>query len=599
VARGGSQEGEAMEFRDRRAATRQRPAAGEPVAQVQSRARPAGSGWPAGLAQRVLVDGMQAGQRAMEQRRSIQRMFGPSVLAPLRAPVQAKPIPALNTGARTGGSNRIWVGGEEADAQTFWTAPLGSKGSRAALIQAAATQAAALGSEIDGIVNDQWNMKPDELGNKANKYFDPLMVRLAGDYGGNEMALDFHFGSSFSGYVIRVHDPHAGIDNQTMSATPDELDETSEYGNVHEVQDHPAGTILNTDGADAVTKLAGEGARWQCVGSNVGVMRDDTRIYTNENSAGTVSSSVRYVGFPVLWKSWAAAFGKQYGIADATVAEKLGGANLRITTSDGVKDSPVGVASSATMRHGVDVCVDSAKPAGQGDLNHLSVQFLRFTKPKGRVFNLQSSLQDQVAAMALLVNAIPGVTYKGVGACTGMNTFEFLCAVTGPAAPVLAGYTVTDVGVPIQYPRYRENVLAGNITNNYDPPAQSGEEAYLALMSSTYEHHVGVLRAYISDNIDINIDGVEDLDAVIRSKLLAWDEDIDSDLPDSSDYTGGDKDEDIRRELDAVRVKPKSTDESDLSGDEEPAQDEPKSKGGKSGKKVKGGKVKGKGGKSG
>jgi hypothetical protein len=574
-----------MDFRNRRVSTQQRPAAGEPAAQVQGRARPAGGGWPAGGAQRALVAGMQAGPRAMEQRRSIQRMFGPRALAPSRGPVQAKPIPDLNTGARAGGSNRIWVGGEEVDAQTFWTAPLGTKVSRAALIQAAATQAAALGSQIDGIVNDQWNMKPEEVGNKASKYFDPLMVRLAGDYGGHEMALDFHFGSSFSGYVIRVHDPHAGIDNQTMSATPDELDEDTQYGNVHEVQDHPAGTILNTDGADAVTKLAGEGARWQCVGSNVGVMRDDTRIYTNENSAGTVSSSVRYVGFPVLWKSWVASFGKRYGIADSTVAEKLCGANLRITTSDGVKDSPVGAASSTTMRHGIDVCVDSAKPAGQGDLNLVSVQFLRFTTTGGRAFNLQSSLQDQVAAMALLVDAIPGVRYKGVGTCTGMKTFEFLCAVTGPAAPVLGGYTVANVGVPIQYPRYRENVLAGNITNNYDPPAQDGEEAYLALMSSTYEHHVGVLREYVSDNFDTS--GVEDLDDVIRSKLLAWDGDIDSDLTDSIDYTGGDKDEDIRRELDAVRVKPKSTDDSDLSGDDEPPQDEPKPK-------KKGGKVKGK-----
>lgn len=567
-----------------------RAAAADARAAAGREAAPAAA--PSGAGERLLgpcawVAAIRDSPQVQAQRRVIQGVFGDSARRPgaagrSGAPLQAKRITGLPLGARQAGPNSIWIGDGQIEVDSFWKVMLGTKDTRAQLIQAAAQTAARLGREIDAIVRGDWNLKPDEVGQEGNRYFDPLRVRCVGDYGGHPIELDFHFGNKFSGYVVRVHDPEAGIDDQAMNANPKTLDAATEYGHVHEVDDRPRRPILDTPGADAVTKLAGEGARWQCIGDNIGAMRDDTRIYTNENADDAISPNVRFIDFPTLWKSWAATFDKEYGIADEKVVPKLRQPEVKIQTMKGEEARAVGVASSTSMDHGIDVCVDKDKPAAQADLDLVSVQTLRFTIGRGKVFDLNQPLEDHVDAMADRVRGIPGLDYLDLGACTGAKTFEFVCKRTGKQPPVLEGYAIEAKDDEVRYPMYREKQVAGKFPRVFAPPEQEGKAAYLAMMESAYDYRLGQLVDYVDDNYVTT--GLQGLEALIRSQLLVWGGTLDDELPDHEEYTGGGKDAEIRKVLDAAKPKAVTTNPADSSDEDEPAQQPEPRKGGKGGK---------------
>lgn len=71
---------------------------------------------------------------------------------------------------------------------------------------------------------------------------------------------------------------------------------------------------------DAVTKVAGEGPRWQCVRglAAAGSLRNDSRIY-----APAQDGSYYFVTFPTLWGSWDSVFKSAFNIDNATVQNAL------------------------------------------------------------------------------------------------------------------------------------------------------------------------------------------------------------------------------------------------------------------------------------
>lgn len=73
---------------------------------------------------------------------------------------------------------------------------------------------------------------------------------------------------------------------------------------------------------DAYTKLAGEGARFQCVRRNMQWINDDTVFYKP-----TYDPDKRGVAFKELWKTWSASFGKKYDIKDNEIVTAMGGGN--------------------------------------------------------------------------------------------------------------------------------------------------------------------------------------------------------------------------------------------------------------------------------
>jgi hypothetical protein len=70
---------------------------------------------------------------------------------------------------------------------------------------------------------------------------------------------------------------------------------------------------------DARAKLAGEGARWQCVLHNLGTIRDHSRIWTTVPK----TKKVHYVRFDTMWLNWVNVFDGDYNIPDWVVAAKL------------------------------------------------------------------------------------------------------------------------------------------------------------------------------------------------------------------------------------------------------------------------------------
>jgi hypothetical protein len=300
---------------------------------------------------------------------------GPDSAAPAAVPLspsggvkQRKTLTGLSVGSAVAGANEVYFSGGGHEVAGYWNMPLITRSTRAGLLQAIAKQAGELGHEIDARVGPSgWNFAAEDAEKPGVAFFDPIRVRFTGQYGANDprenMRLDYHFGNNWSGYVIHVVDSGKGIDMAMHDRDAvDALDDTTEYSSIHDIDPLPTGPLEQDDSADAVTKLAGEGARWQCIGENAGVVRDDTRIYTNENGDNALTEKVRSVQFQVLWKSWQATFDKAYGIRDATVVEKLKQPNIQVNTLNGVVDRAEAPANSTHMRQGIDQAGAAKRP---------------------------------------------------------------------------------------------------------------------------------------------------------------------------------------------------------------------------------------------
>lgn len=81
-------------------------------------------------------------------------------------------------------------------------------------------------------------------------------------------------------------------------------------------------TRLNekSDRLDAVAKLGGEGARWECVRNHVDHLKNSSRFYrTDPNNA----ANVLFMTFQTLWGQWANLFQSKFNIDDGEVANVI------------------------------------------------------------------------------------------------------------------------------------------------------------------------------------------------------------------------------------------------------------------------------------
>ncbi len=235
--------------------------------------------------------------------------------------------------------------------------------SRIAAIQQAATLNAAVGVAVDQYArnelriadkNQKWTPSHQALNDKDLDRVDPFMfgVMVSFDDGGHDQRLEliFQHAKHWTGYVEAIYDS-TNADTRAVPSMYDvgteaALKDTSglvgdhyrhlKFSNVHDKHDGnsplPAPNILaeTLGGAehnlDAYTKLAGEGARWQCVRRHAANLHDDSLFYT---AHATDANKVLAIDFKTLWITWAETFDKDYDIADNVVAAKLRDGQVR------------------------------------------------------------------------------------------------------------------------------------------------------------------------------------------------------------------------------------------------------------------------------
>ena len=229
--------------------------------------------------------------------------------------------------------------------------------SKIAAIQQAAALNASVGVAVDNyagttlgitVKNTKWTPIGQALNDDKVNKVDPFMFGVMVSFGNADhdesLELIFQHALNWTGYVEAIYDST----NAHTRAVPSMYDVDKESGlkgstglvgdhyrnlkfsNVHEKHKAdnlaPAPNILaQTVGSDehnldAYTKLAGEGARWQCVRKHAANLQDDTMFYT---AHPTDTNKVLAIDFRTLWITWAETFDKDYDIADATVADKL------------------------------------------------------------------------------------------------------------------------------------------------------------------------------------------------------------------------------------------------------------------------------------
>ena len=211
---------------------------------------------------------------------------------------------------------------------------------------------------------------------KKNLYLsliDPFLVGASGKFGGSTITLSYQFGVDSYGYVVKIkqegqtYSMHAGrgqtelADAQLAALTaavqagkgPDPS--LSMFGSAHdthapdEVIAGPAslstteplparpgagglaandpyvtGSIAVLGGRnkrlDAMTKLAGEGARWQCVRLHAEHLRNSSRFYTGHP---TLPAQKAYITLSSLWGTWGTKFGYAFNVPNRKVADVI------------------------------------------------------------------------------------------------------------------------------------------------------------------------------------------------------------------------------------------------------------------------------------
>lgn len=357
---------------------------------------------------------------------------------------------------------------------TVWLAGALDAANRPALLTAIANAAGVMGANIDRLASQGWNPNANSAGRDDVAKADPVRVRFPGTYGPNHakrrLDLDYHYGSKFAGYVLHVFDngPIA-IDKEMHDRDSNVQITNAEYSSTHNIPNQaPTWDLERTRGehaADAVTKIAGEGARWQVIAANAGKVRNNTKIFTNKRDDGTLSGDVRYVLFQDLWKSWDLTFKQAWGISNDKVAAKLQGNTIAITRRAGPGTANVTAALSSQMDHAVDVSVDDPPPQSAQGLAVSTMGFLHYKKNDPSIVKSQGTLGEELDAARLAVAA--RAAHKGVEGYLGGDVFTFLCSWNQNAQlSGVAGYAYEQgKTVSYSYPAYREDAaiaLAGH-----------------------------------------------------------------------------------------------------------------------------------------
>ncbi|WP_195373535.1 MULTISPECIES: hypothetical protein [Parabacteroides] len=210
-------------------------------------------------------------------------------------------------------------------------------------------------------VGDNWEITPGMYNNKdcPSQKFNPFQVpihcsyltsnKIRNDYSlpdSNtvELTMWYHFGPFASGYIVTMTRTNCKESSQStpMSHTGNIKIETTatpvsgdEYSSIH--RDNPGiQPILNdtkglTTGGDnsmkydSYTKLAGEGARFQCVRDNIDKVSSSTIFWTKDERGDRINNPG--IKFLNLCKIWNDSFGQKFNISNNELSGALKGDN--------------------------------------------------------------------------------------------------------------------------------------------------------------------------------------------------------------------------------------------------------------------------------
>lgn len=191
--------------------------------------------------------------------------------------------------------------------------------------------------------NSKWTPEGTKLDSTGVNTIDPFFFEVTVSYDPNAdgsrevMGFIYQHAKNWTGYVETIYDSsHADTQEIPTMYTKDptnpsdttgyaevaaDKDKNPKYTNVHDkTGSAKILDLVNEKGKkteknlDAYTKIAGEGARWQCVRNHAANLQDDSLFYTKISK-----TQVKGIDFNTLWLSWAGVFGKRYDIADSVV----------------------------------------------------------------------------------------------------------------------------------------------------------------------------------------------------------------------------------------------------------------------------------------
>lgn len=185
----------------------------------------------------------------------------------------------------------------------------------------------------------------ERLGDEKYEAIDPF---THGSYcqikDGSYLVLMYQHTYGFDGYITGVEDGTAekeGVYKREIAASMKhgknraDTESDVEYSNQHAQTGGKNLNELANEGQghqnfDAVTKLAGEGARFQWVRNHIGTISDSTEF----TAPATDSIPALSITFAKLWVSWKDWFAGEYDIPDKKIIEVL---RAKWQTSDGRK----------------------------------------------------------------------------------------------------------------------------------------------------------------------------------------------------------------------------------------------------------------------
>lgn len=208
-----------------------------------------------------------------------------------------------------------------------------AQGNRTAALTKASEHAAVVGNRTVGL---EWTKDDANFNDDGAASLDPFLFKVTVPFGKTEedkspelLELTYQHADRWTGYVTGIEDTtndatKGGV--KMVNGREDTSHTKGTYGNEHD-QGKTASTNVasDTDGdkeenLDAYTKIAGEGARWQCVRNHAANLQNDAMFFTAVDE-----KNVAVVTFVELWLNWVGAFGPRYDIPDSDVVKAMKG----------------------------------------------------------------------------------------------------------------------------------------------------------------------------------------------------------------------------------------------------------------------------------
>jgi hypothetical protein len=217
--------------------------------------------------------------------------------------------------------------------------------SKAEALQVAAKRNAIVGKTVDDKAasvwgyadkSRQWTFGTENLNKPAFPAIDPFHFEVVVPFKSatdkpDMLRLRFQHASSFTGYVESISD----TSNPATSASPAMYDfklesplkntvvggRNLQFSNRH-AKGGTTNLLAETGGSsehslDAYTKIAGEGARWQCVRAHAAKLQDNSYFFV------TNVDGLYGITFRDLWLNWLTVFNKTYDVPDADVSAAI------------------------------------------------------------------------------------------------------------------------------------------------------------------------------------------------------------------------------------------------------------------------------------